>query len=188
MKQRTIYLDLDGVICQFVIPACRLHGVNITDLSSYPQDAGWDVVKACNKLRKGLPPLSSRQFWDGLDLNFWETLPMFPGAGEFVVSLIKMCGVENICIATSATLNPQCAAGKVHWIQENLPELDRQYFIGPNKAFLANENTVLIDDRLKNCEDFSRKGRAILVARPWNPLGYLEDVYTPTLESLKWIL
>jgi 5'(3')-deoxyribonucleotidase len=187
----TIYLDLDGVIIDFSMSACRYYGSKITDISDYPRKAGWDVVAACNMLCEplGFLPLTATQFWKRLDLNFWETLPMYPGAREFVDKLIVMCGVENICIATSATLDPQCAAGKLHWIQENLPEFDRQYFIGPNKGFLGRPGAVLIDDRQKNCEDFADKGgHTILVPRPWNSLGHLDiDVYAHILERMAWI-
>jgi hypothetical protein len=163
-----IFLDLDGVVVDFILPAMELHGVPIRSLKEYPRDAGWDCVKACNMLRKavGLPAISATKFWRPFGYQFYSDLPLRPGALEFVDTLSEH---GRITIATSPTLDPQCVAGKVTWIKNNLPELARRFFITPIKAELGRPGSVLIDDNNENCANFiGAGGQSILVPRPWN--------------------
>lgn len=184
LKPKTkIFLDLDGVITEFSLSAMAFHGAWIPDESYYPQDCGWDVLKATNTIRElgGLPPLSAKDFWDSLNYNFWRHLRMYPGALQFLMQL-EVRG--EVFLATSPTLSSQCVAGKFDWIKENLPSYLRRHYIGAAKEEFAKPGAILIDDRDRNCERFEAAGgKAILVPRPWNDRGMCQtDVY----ETVMW--
>jgi len=164
MKPR-IFLDIDGVVCDFIRPAFAFHGCG--EHFVYP-DVGWDCVKACNILRarRRMPELSGNEFWNAFDYDFWANLPLFPRACEFV----KFLGAHSdLYFATSVTLNPMYTAGRVAWIQKHFPTMNRRFFIGAKKALFAQPGSILIDDCDANCEAFeAHGGKAILMPRPWN--------------------
>ena len=68
--------------------------------------------------------------------------------------------------------DPLCVAGKVDWINTEIPrEMRRNFLIGPNKAIAARPDALLIDDHDQNVTDFRKAGgHAILMPRPWNSL------------------
>ena len=185
---KTIILDLDGVVVDFVTSAMKMWYAE----GEYPESAGWDIVKACNMLRdsKGLPKLSEKQFWSACRHSFWTRLKFYPGAQDFIKTLEDRFGWENIVICTSDTLCPQSASGKSQWIATNMPRYKRQRFIGSQKWRLANPNTILVDDADHNCERFEAAGgKAVLVPRPWNSRSAdknnayqrtLDDLWSPT--------
>ncbi len=164
----TIFIDLDGVIVDFSTPAIQKHGVTIHDDSEYPTDCQWDILQACNKLRtqQGHTLLTAAEFWDALDYDFWYGLPLYPLARAFV-NYLEHWG--NTYFATTPTLSSECVAGKYDWVKKHFPEYRSKLIICTHKEVLAGPNTILIDDRDKNCEAFDKAGGiAILVPRPWN--------------------
>jgi 5'(3')-deoxyribonucleotidase len=169
-----IFLDLDGVVVNFVGPAMAYNGAWV-DESNFPDGCGWDVVKAVNIIRseKGLPELDKRVFWNSFGYDFWRNLPLYPGAKAFVQAL-RAHG--EVYFATSPTLSSSCVAAKFDHICHEFPELKRKIIISADKSVLANGNSLLIDDRDRNCEKFREAGgEAILVPRPWNDKGYHPD-------------
>jgi 5'(3')-deoxyribonucleotidase len=188
-----IYLDLDGVIAEFVVTAMRHHGAPITSDGEYPDNCEWDIVKATNMLRGtiNLPPLSATKFWDALGHDFYATLPFYPGALNFIDGLED---IGDVYLATSVTLTPGCSSGKQVWIDQYLPKYKRRSFLGARKEHLSQEGRILIDDRDLNCDRFERDdngnyrgGHAVLVPRPWNRAGYdgRDDFYAPLLTEIR---
>jgi 5'(3')-deoxyribonucleotidase len=167
-----VLLDLDDVCNTFTMSA--LYYVRATQLTmpyTYYPDTGWDIVAAANKLRpKHTAAYTNRTFWDALGRQFWGSIPAAWYCRKLVDVLAEQVGRENVFIATSATLSPDCLAGKLDWIYSNLPKwMHRSYMMGTHKHLMANSQTLLIDDRMDNCERFEREGgHAMLVARPWN--------------------
>ncbi len=162
----TIFIDLDGVIVDFTIPAMQKHGVTMHNESEYPTDCEWDILRACNKLRDNPTPLTAAEFWDAFDYNFWYGLPLYFLAHAFV-NYLELWG--DIYFATTPTLSSECVAGKYDWVKKHFPEYRSKLIICTHKEVLAGPNTILIDDRDKNCEAFEKAGGiAIPVPRPWN--------------------
>lgn len=173
MKKWKLFLDLDGVVVNLQLPLMELWGAKIDSEDEYPAGFHWDIQGAINFVRqcRGLDvlPHTAAQFWNTMSREWWSRLLPYPEAIDFVRWLES--GPFDICLAT-ATVNSESAAAKVDWIHQWLPEYDQKSFIGYPKHLLAGPDSILIDDRDKNCDEFIRAGgRAILVPRAWNK-GY----------------
>lgn len=178
-----VILDLDDVLNTFCMSALHYHGVANTnyDYSEYPPHCGWDIVQACNWLRRKRSWPSEEQdgrcacvdaatFWEALTQEFWAATPPVPYLDTLITYLADRVGKDNVIVATSPTKSPTCVAGKLEWIHRHLPTwLHRNYMIGPRKDLLADPYSLLIDDRRGNCEKFEgRGGHALMVHKPWN--------------------
>lgn len=150
-KINTIYLDMDGVICDFR-GACEerkcIEGTKVD----------WSVVKA-----------------EGA--TFWENLKWLPGGQDFYKWLEKICNEENIelCILSAVTY-PEGKVGKINWLLKNT-NIDRHHIFlvdyGKDKRYYVSEDALLIDDYHKNCAIFSEPktdgslgGQAVLYTNP----------------------
>ena len=176
MTLTRIFLDLDDVCNTFTLSALREVGcpVGPWDYDNYDPRWGFNIVKAANALHPNCE-FGATGFWNSLSRKFWATIPK---SGEFDM-LLKECealvGRKEMCILSSPTLDPDCAAGKMEWIYKNLPTwLHRQFLIGPPKHFCARPDAVLIDDSDANVKAFrDYGGQAILMPRPWNKHHHL---------------
>ena len=142
-----IYCDLDGVIADFVtgsIEACNLQ-MKTEDV------VGWAYYN---------PHVTHEEFW--------EDLPVYPWAHEFVAMLATY---GDVVFCTDPTGDDDSATGKVKWLK-------RHGFIKPDgtnyaliyaKHLLARKDTVLLDDWLQNCDMFKNSGGyGIDFPQPWN--------------------
>ena len=157
------FLDMDGVLVDFMKGAHEFHRLPYS-MKAYPYEFGvWD----------NCPPstseLSTQEFWDSLDEEFWANLDWMPDGNAILQYTESFFGVKNICLLTSPTRCPRSVSGKLLWIQKNLPRYKRQFLIGPPKHFCAHNNAVLIDDSDRNINSFvEHGGTGVLVPRPWN--------------------
>lgn len=149
-----IFIDMDGVLADFVTAACRVHGRQPAHDHERLHEA-WGI--------------SSREFWWEIESHgdsFWALLDEYSWSRDLVV-LAKEFG--PISIATSPALSPDCAAGKVAWLQRFFGNNFREFMIGPRKHLLAKPGAILIDDTVRHCDDFREAGgEAILFPQPWN--------------------
>jgi 5'(3')-deoxyribonucleotidase len=163
-----IYVDMDGVLTDMVPAALEWYGVDDYTDDMWPEEAGYDIVKAYHILtRKNY--IKENYFWRGLTQDFWATIPKTPFCDELIDFLLS--NYSKVYVCTSCTFDPESAAGKLEWIQKFLPEcLHRNYIITPHKYLLAKSDSVLIDDCDSHTEDFEKYGghNSILVPRPWN--------------------
>jgi hypothetical protein len=150
------YLDLDGVLVDFVRGAFALHGKEIP----YPE-VRWDFDK-----QLGIPP---EVFWGKMGKDFWEDLPWTQEGPDLIKALETIFGSDNIVLMTSPVGTPGGVEGKVNWIRRELPGYSRRFFIGPPKHMLAGPGKLLVDDHDENIDKFcAAGGKAIMVPRPWN--------------------
>ena len=166
MKINRIFLDLDDVLNDLTMSTLRTLGCNIKE---YDPAWGWDIVKAansCHPLRNFTP----RSFWESISRRHWATRPKSQLCDWLVRRCENLVGRDSVYVLTSPTKDPDCLAGKLEWIHANLPEwMHRQYMVGPHKHLCASPDSLLIDDRDKNVEEFASSGGwSILVPRPWN--------------------
>jgi len=126
--------------------------------------------------------VSYEDFWKALDFQWWSSLKPYPWAGLFIQEVEKYGEVR---LATAVVTASGCVAGKYMWVKKNLPQYLDTLHIGNIKSDFAQEGTLLIDDRDKNCEDFiAAGGAAILVPRAWNKRGHHENPFEVALDEL----
>ena len=170
MKIKTIFLDMDGVITDFVGGVCRALGKaypypdetrDYTFWHTWPDISTKDVSAICNQ-------------------EFWHNLEWMSDGRDTLRSIMDTLGLEKIYLFTQPMPNLESSTGKMMWINDNLPiYLSRTIIITLDvpKSFLARPDALLIDDKDENIEEFRAvKGNGILVPRPWNKLCKYSDV------------
>ena len=178
MKISHIFIDIDGVLNRFVTYILMRLGCNIEDDDRiFKPEWGWDIYKAYVYYHK--QPLTENEFWDHITREMWATVPLTSEAWPIINLAVELVGEKNVCLLSAPPRGADQLAGKLEWIQNNMPKwLHRQYLFGPKKHYCARPDHLLIDDADHNCRDFvAVGGLAILVPRPWNKNHEL-----PTLE------
>jgi len=156
---------MDGVLANFVDGLFTAHGRH--DLRHDDVDC-WRAPYAM--LGNGTP-IGEEEFWAPIvkrGRGFWRSLEPYPWA----YALFEMCrrhGDVVICTTPSYS-DPDSLAGKVDWLNDHFGNGFFDYMLGPHKHLMAPyPGAVLVDDRTRNCQDFSGAGgRAIVFPQPWN--------------------
>jgi hypothetical protein len=167
MKISHIYLDMDGVLCDFVGAALRIHK-RLDALDHWPAGE-WDIAKVLG--------ISTDEFWAPIDHHaehFWAGLEPYPWLNN-LVNLLESTGAP-ITIASSPSYDPYSAAGKLMWLKKHLPQFKRRYLLGGEKHLLARPNAVLIDDNDQGVYQFHTAGGwGITFPQPWNQLSFVGE-------------
>lgn len=157
----TIYLDLDGVLADFVSGLARAHGLNPASVvASWPAgDYGY---------MEGLV----YDFWAPVkgDWEFWAKLPPYPWAH----SLVRRAQRAGDVWFLTAPLDHASKLGKLAWIERHFPgAMPRVIFANAeDKWRYAGRSTLLVDDRRSNVEEWRRHGgHAILFPQVWNQVA-----------------
>lgn len=161
MTQRTILLDMDGVLVDFFTAALRVHGME--HLADNWPAGEWDMAKVMG--------ISEGVFWRKIDDSaangsFWFRMEKYKWADE----LIELCEQSGrVILASTPSQDPECAKQKIQWMYSNRGTGFRWYMLGPHKDLLARPGSVLIDDNDGNVSKFKAAGgEAILFPQPWN--------------------
>lgn len=175
MAIKHIFLDMDGVLTDFVGAVLRLHGQS--DLLETWPPGERDIPKVLG--------MSRGAYWKLIDeqgSDFWASLKPFDWFQELIECVRA---VAPFTILTASSLDPGCSSGKVRWLYEHFPKVEGRrftdYLIGCRKDLLAQPGHVLIDDAESNVDAFEAAGgRAILFPQKWNrnhtvtaPLDYV---------------
>ncbi len=154
-----VFLDMDGVLADFVGAACKVHGNR--DPSAVQT---WDFWEPWG--------LTADEFWAPIRCReFWASVPPIAAATSLVWEYQRLYGAERVAILT----NPGRAGnggvdGKIDWITEHLPNFPRdQVIFTAAKQFCAAPGHLLVDDSPMNCKLWQAYGgEALLWAQPWN--------------------
>jgi hypothetical protein len=132
----TIYLDMDGVICDFC-GACK----DIDAIEHYKVD--WDKVHSAG-------------------IDFWANMAWTNEGQKFYKWLEKFCDEEGIDLCILSQVNYSDGVnGKIEWLMANTKVPNKNIYIvktGKAKAKYANNQSLLIDDFGKNIESFVLAG------------------------------
>jgi 5'(3')-deoxyribonucleotidase len=158
-----IFLDLDGVIINWVAGVC--------DRFNIPYEpekvTSWDIMPTLTNTTK-------TEFWNTLKIpGFWEHLNFYPEALSFIEQLQQY---GKVILLSSPAIG--CAGYRQNWIERNLPSFFKKghYILTPAKWACASKGTVLIDDSNRNYEGFYKAGgHAILYPQPWNIAGAVPE-------------
>lgn len=163
MRIKTIFVDMDGVLCDWVGGVCRLLGRDQADI-----EANWSANgDICPQLGVTMNELWARIDAEGSE--FWSGLSPYPWAHD----LWALCNsVAPTVVLTSPSWHPSSLVGKLEWLNTHAGHAGypfRNYLIGPQKAACAAAGKLLIDDRDKLCSEFlAAGGRSLLFPRLWN--------------------
>lgn len=160
---KIIYLDMDGVLCDFVGAACRLLGV---------EEPRWDGLDYCLASKLGMDPATFCSELVYREPKFWETIDPYPWKDELIQEAMKF---ERVAVVTSPAGDPECYSGKFNWLKQHFPEsVSHSYSAKVSHVLccqkdLMRPDGVLVDDSIDNIERFEKAGgTGILFPRPWN--------------------
>lgn len=173
MKYETVFLDMDGVLVDFISGAHEVHGRKYIH-DEYPRGC-WNICDHWG--------ITDDAFWAGVDgkFDFWESLQPYPWLHE-VLSLARHAG--PVKLLTSPSKSPLCYYGKRAWCDRHIPK-DIELIICKSKHLMATPQRLLIDDGDHNVKPWVDKGgKAVLFPQPWNdaydlrhdPVGHLREV------------
>lgn len=135
---KTIYLDMDGVLCDFESAVVDKYIYNPTK-----NTINWDMLK-------------------NLGSKFWADLQWIREGQRLYAWLYKFCIEQRItlCILSSIGFR-EGKVGKQQWLEKNVTINPMCiYFVDKNsdKIHFAEKNALLIDDYGKNVERFIQAG------------------------------
>lgn len=171
---KTILLDMDGVLVDFVGDACAVLGVDPSVAKS------WNFFNDLG--------MSEPEFWSRIDKvgeSFWAGVSEHEWCDE-LLELANSFG--NVVISSAPSRSPYSSSGKVRWLKNKFGEGFRDFMLGKHKHLMANANTILIDDNDDNVAKFSRNGgHGILFPQRWNLNARKQDRIQFVREELERI-
>lgn len=164
---KTVFLDMDGVITSFRRGVCNALDKPYDYLTMSDKWIFWD----------NWPDVTFEMVNEICTATFWDNLPWMHDGHKILRSLFPRFNLEQVYLLTTPMPNIESASGKMMWISGNLPVyLKRTIITMAPKSLLARPDTLLIDDKDKNIEEFEAAGgRGLLVPRPYNLLHTLSD-------------
>ena len=134
MEKYKIYVDMDGVLVDFIKGYFELTGIDIS--GSFRDDTDfWDPIDK-----------SGYKFWIGLE---WKR------DGKKLWSYIKK---YRPIILSAPSMKIESRIGKMDWIKKELPWYRLILRSAENKKEFANEKSILIDDRPENIQSWIESG------------------------------
>jgi hypothetical protein len=182
-----IYLDMDGVLVDFIGHVFSLFGVDGSrEEDPREQVRGWDGITEGLSRSLGRD-VTDEELWGkiaGEGMDFWATIPWCPWGKE----LLSICSkVAPVVIMSTPTREPLSAAGKAAWIHKNING-GWMYALSPCKHLMAHSRALLIDDSDNNADNFARMGgMACLFPQPWNEGRGVID-YSDRLSGVRAVL
>lgn len=170
MRPPTVYMDMDGVVCNFVDRALKVHGqatIHDRNHRAWAQVGKGQDVNLIHYLKT-----TPEDFWHKIDSDpeFWLKLPPIWSGVELTKDLIAE-GYE-VVFCTSPSHNPICWQDKVRWLREVFYESLNEVIMIPHtvgKWRLARPGAILIDDTTEVVNKFrDHGGQSVLFPRWWN--------------------
>ena len=162
-----IYLDMDDVVADWM-PAARAIVNRNWEYGERIPESDWEKVKAKKR--------------------FYRDLPVKPGAEElveFCKEAVRSGLADDLYFLTALPHGndvPFAVYDKVHWCDLNFPGIPM--FIGPfshDKWQHCKPGDILIDDRVSNCEEWTRQGGHSHIYRTWEACKpWLTQILTNT--------
>lgn len=153
-----IFLDVDGVLCDFNTAAQRALGLPVGPVYTWDWFLGHGLTEA--------------EFWAGIHLygdDFYrEMVEPYPWAEE----LLSTCQrTDTTFLLTACAQDPRSWAGKKIICDRLAPGVP--VIMTKHKYLLAGPIRLLIDDKRSNIEKFRRAGgESLLFPQPWNGGAY----------------
>ena len=164
----TIFLDMDGVLADFVGATAGLFGRDPETLYNGHLRGSYDLAQALG--------VTTDKMWraiDGAGEKFWAELEPYPWAHTLLAHCRR---TARTVILSAPSQHPSSTSGKLRWLQSQFGLRFRDYLLGPRKDACAHHGALLIDGCADNCYRFlAAGGQAILFPRRWNALHLQQD-------------
>jgi len=147
-KKYNLFVDLDGVIVDFNKGYCDLTGIDIGDNHYSSREFFEPITKAGVK------------YWENLEWTF---------DGRELWNYVKK---YNPKLLSAPTRDHSSIVGKKLWTERELPGVDLILRSAGRKKEFANPESILIDDRESNIND-------------WNESGGIGILHTSTEDTIK---
>ncbi len=165
MHRFEIYIDSDGVICDFDGYVYEKTGKRVSDFN--PKSSFWQwLTHHDSKVEK-----------------FFHNLPKMNDADTLMTYLLST-DFKSVKVLTACGYTPKDAKEqKVEWYAEHYPEVECIVVAkSPDKALYAHPYAILIDDRSKSIDPWVAKGGiGILHTSAEDTIAQLRDI----VESMK---
>lgn len=162
------FLDMDGLLVDFVQGMCEIHNRP----SPYLDKSNWGKFDDIADLMG----MSRTEFWAIAEEEFWANLPWTVEGKDIYALAAGLFPLEQLTILSSPSWNLGSLPGKIRWLREHIPDLSRRFIFAPNKYYIAGPGKLLIDDNDINCEMWEKAGgTAFLYPRPWNSRSHEAD-------------
>jgi hypothetical protein len=172
-----IYLDMDGVCCDFVSAALKVHGSPLK-----PEDiTKWNMEEVMG--------ITLDEFWAPIETAgppFWRGLKEYPWFEELY--RICRCYAKEVVFLSSPDRSPAAAMGKMQWLMDRFGPCFRDYILTPRKDLVSSPFGLLIDDSEKYCQMWAKDGEGgpfVLVPQPWNSRGTCPTFLTELVHTLQ---
>lgn len=164
MNKQVFFMDMDGVITDFVGSTLKLFGIEYK-ANEWPKGQyGIDIAMK----------IDDSDMWDRINKceGFWENLPLLPEGLELYN---KLSEIGEVVFLTSPNRDPKGSSGKVAWLLDRFGIKFRNYILTSQKHLCAG-NGILIDDYDDKVDKFREAGGwSILYPQPWNSNHHLQD-------------
>lgn len=150
-EKPVILLDMDGVLADFPAGVAPLFGLTPEELEAVWKPGEWNLCPTLG--------VSMNDFWKRITEageRFWLDLLPMPWATKLVSLIEQHCAEWHIISAPSRC--PSSHSGKVKWLKREFGERFDSFALTPHKHLFARPNTILIDDRQTNCDNFEAAG------------------------------
>lgn len=156
-----VFIDLDGVVAQFVEQCINYLSPLDSDLSADDFDR-YEIHEVLGR--------TLDEFWQGIrryGYRFWSAMPKYEWADE----LVAFCRESwpDTAFLSSPGHEPTAAHGKMLWQQRHFADVPLILCPSKVKRRLAKHGSLLIDDSRSNCDEWiASGGQTILWPAPWN--------------------
>ena len=147
----TIYLDMDQVLCNFLKGADKAVGGSFV---KHPSPARWQILNQTK--------------------NFWANLEWMPGGKQLYRFTSRY---DPHILSAYAGKDKNSRVGKMKWVTKNtkVPRGKIHLVVRSQKKSFAKGNNVLVDDYIKNIEEWKSNGG----------IGILHENTNKTIQELK---
>lgn len=157
MMKPVVFMDLDGVLADFVGGVLDQHGRTDIPISS----VRWNLEDQLG--------ITAEQLWADKGFDFWYYLDPLPDGMELLRRVEALVGLDKVGILSSPCDTEGCRDGKQQWVNKHLPQYRKRLFLGSAKELFAGPTKILVDDYDGNAQKFYQAGGwSVLPARPWN--------------------
>jgi hypothetical protein len=147
-----VFIDLDGVLADFLTHACARFGRTLNELPT----GVYDLSRLFGM------PWAEIDARIGRDYDFWRHVPMYPWTKN-VITLLREAQTDGVIgdlfvLSSPWQQSPECHKAKLEWCDANLGIPTSDAILTPHKSLLAGPNRLLIDDLPSHCEEWCKRG------------------------------